>query len=67
MWNPLVDDMESLLEAHSVDIESRAIKLSTMLEVDVDTEQFVGDRAEAANSFLKREYRAPFVVPELVS
>jgi hypothetical protein len=35
--------------------------------VDVEAESFVGEHADAANSFLKREYRAPFVVPELVS
>ncbi len=67
LWTPLVGDMEKLLGAHDIDINGGAIKLSSMLEVDVNAEKFVGAHADVANPFLKREYRAPFVVPELVS
>jgi hypothetical protein len=66
-WASLVDDMEELLGAHGIDIESAEIKLSPILEVDAKSEKFVGSNADAANRFLKREYRAPFIVPEFVS
>jgi hypothetical protein len=66
-WQSLLDDMEQLLGAHGIDIESAEIKLSPVLKVDTKSEKFVGDDADAANRFLKREYRAPFIVPEIVS
>ena len=36
----------------------------TSLEVDAEREVFVGQHAQAANAFLKREYPAPYIVPE---
>ena len=65
MWEGLVESMNELLTAHGVKMESDAIKLSPMLEMDAAAEEFVGDNAEVANGFLKREYRKGFVVPEL--
>jgi hypothetical protein len=38
-----------------------------MLEFDVERETFVGDHANAANRYLKREYREPFIVREIVA
>jgi hypothetical protein len=38
-----------------------------MLHVDVSSEKFIGDSADTANRLLRREYRAPFVIPEFVS
>jgi predicted dehydrogenase len=67
LWQGLLKDMEQLLRAHSINIESTQIKLSPMLEMDAKTEKFVGASAGFANRFLKREYRAPFTVPEIVS
>jgi hypothetical protein len=67
VWESLLDDTEQLLRAHGIGIDSAAIKLSPMLQFDVQREQFVGSHADAANRFLKREYREPFVVPEIVS
>jgi len=66
-WQSLVEDMEQLLGAHDIDIESAQIKLSPVLEVNANSEKFIGDNADVANRFLKRKYRAPFVVPEIVS
>jgi len=66
-WQSLLDEMEQLLGAHDIDIESAEIRLSPMLEVDSKSEKFVGDNADTANRFLKREYRVPFVVPEIIS
>ncbi len=65
MWEGLLESMGKLLDAHGLKLESDAIKLSPMLEVDSASEKFVGDHAELANGFLKREYRKPYVVPEL--
>ena len=41
-----------------------AFRLGRQLQFDPATERFVGD--EDANSMLRREYRAPYVVPERV-
>lgn len=65
LWDSVVGDMKDTLAAHGIDMEGGQIKLSPMLEMDVPNEQFVGDGAAAANAFLKRQYRAPFTVPEL--
>lgn len=66
IWTSLLSEMKTHLKAHGHDLTDSAIKLSPMLEVDVKNEKFVGPHAEAANALLKREYRAPFVVPETV-
>ena len=63
IWQNLVGDMEEHLSAHNVKIESNEIQLSPMLTVDVDKEEFVGAHAAAANKFIKRQYREPYVVP----
>ncbi len=67
IWGGLVGDMHELLANYGIDMASSAIKLSPLLEMDAKTEQFVGEHADAANRFLKREYRQPFVVPEIAS
>ena len=64
IWQKLVDDMEQHLSAHSVKLESDQIKLSQMLTVDDQKEVFIGDGADLANTFIKREYRAPYIVPD---
>lgn len=66
IWSSLLEEMQTHLKAHGHELTDSAIKLSPMLEVDVKNEKFVGAHADAANAFLKREYRAPFVVPESV-
>ena len=65
VWNSLLKETAQHLGAHGIGLESAAIKLSPMLEVDVASEQFTGAHAAAANPFLKREYRAGYVVPEV--
>jgi hypothetical protein len=47
-------------------MENAGLSLSPMLTMDVAKEQFVGEGSQQANSFLRREYRAPFVVPDQV-
>ena len=65
IWQSMVEEMQKHLATHSVKIESDDIMLSPMLTVDSDQDKFVGDHADAANAFWKREYRAPYVVPEI--
>ncbi len=64
-WAGLLDEMEQLLRAHHVEMTGADIKLSPPLEVDVATGKFTGASGDAANQFLKRVYREPFVVPEI--
>ena len=66
-WQGLVADMAELLAAHGSSIEAGKVMLGPMLSVDAESEQFVGEHAEVANRFLKREYRAPYAVPRIVS
>lgn len=65
IWQSMVDSMETHVAAHGVKLESDAIRLSPMLTVDVQKEVFVGENADVANPFLKREYREGYVVPEI--
>ena len=62
----LIGEMDTHLKAHSLALDSDAIRLSPMLELDTKTEQFTGQHADAANQFLKREYREGYEVPSLV-
>ena len=65
-WKALVGEMKQLMSAHDLTMENAGLKIGPMLTVDPKTEQFVGSDSEQANKLLKREYRAPFVVPEVV-
>jgi hypothetical protein len=40
--------------------------LGPWLTMDPQTEQFTGELAGEANALCRREYRAPFVLPEQV-
>lgn len=66
VWSSLLDETEKHLGSHGIDITSSEIKISPMMTVDVENEEFVGDHAKMANTFLKRQYRAGFEVPEIV-
>lgn len=63
LWGELHDEMKAHLAAHSVDLSE--LSLSPILEYNVAKGAFTGAGAEKANSLLKREYRAPYVVPEI--
>jgi len=65
-WSSLVEEMKQLMAAHSLTMENADLKMGPMLTVDAKMEKFIGNDSEEANKFLKREYRAPFVVPEVV-
>jgi predicted dehydrogenase len=66
LWQKVVEEMSLLLKSHGMTMENAGLSLSPMLTMDVAKEQFVGEGSQQANSFLRREYRAPFVVPDQV-
>ena len=56
--------MEEHLGANKVDLKKTPATLGLALRMDPQTETFIGKKA--ANQMLRREYRKPFVVPEIV-
>jgi predicted dehydrogenase len=54
------------LEANDVNLEKQRVALGPVVTFDGEQEVFVGESAEYANMFLKRVYRPPFVVPDVV-
>jgi hypothetical protein len=64
-WTGLIQEMDKMLGSYNIKMDSGAIKLGPVLTIDPKSETFVGAGSEAANALLKREYRAPFVVPEI--
>ena len=54
------------LKGVGVKLEETSYQLGRTLHLDPKTERFVGENAADANSFLTREYRKPFVIPERV-
>jgi hypothetical protein len=51
------------LGANGVRLDQKQPVVGVPLRFDVKTERFIGN--DAANAFLTREYRAPFVVPKI--
>jgi hypothetical protein len=64
-WQTVLGEMDDHLKAHDLTLDSDAIRLSPMLQLDSKTEQFVGEHADTANQFIKREYRKGYEVPGL--
>jgi predicted dehydrogenase len=63
-WGELIDRMEQHLAGISI-AASDALRLSPVLEFDSQSEQFVGENADAANKLLRRQYRSGFDVPTI--
>jgi predicted dehydrogenase len=57
---------EKHLAAHKVDLAKTPANLGPWLTMDSGQERFTGPLADAANALIKREYRAPFVIPDKV-
>jgi Oxidoreductase family, NAD-binding Rossmann fold/Oxidoreductase family, C-terminal alpha/beta domain len=66
-WLKVIGEMDEHLSAHQIALDSEAIRLSPLLELDSQTEQFVGEHADSANQYLKRQYRQGYEVPDLAS
>ena len=54
------------LQANEIDFEKEPITMGPMLTMDPKTERFAGEYSEWANMYVKRNYREPFVVPDVV-
>lgn len=59
-WPAMLDDMLSPLKSLGADVAD--LRSSPVLHHDPKTERFIGEHAELANPFLKREYRDGFEV-----
>jgi hypothetical protein len=57
--------MEQHLAANGVDLGKTPETLGVVLKMDSATERFIGN--DDANKLLTREYRKPFVVPEITA
>jgi predicted dehydrogenase len=53
-------------KAFGIPIDEATWVIGPVLKFDPKAERFTGERAEDANKLLRRDYRAPFVVPENV-
>ena len=61
-----MDSLERLathLDANGVDIKVDQLTLGEFLKMDPKTEKFIGNAD--ADKLLTREYRAPYIVPEI--
>jgi predicted dehydrogenase len=56
---------EDHLARNNVDLAKTPAQFGAPLAFDGATERFTGENAAAANSLRRREYRAPWIVPEL--
>ena len=65
IWGSLLDEMKEHLGAYDLKLDDEPMRLSPLLQVDPAKEVFVGEHAEMANKLLTREFRAPYVVPEI--
>lgn len=61
-----LESMVGQLESCNIDIKAKPFIAGPKLTYDTKAEQFTGEHAEAANKYIHREDRAPFVVPEQV-
>jgi len=66
VWQSLLGEMKTHLAKNNIKMTDEQVRLSPMLDLDSETEQFVGENAKLANSLLKREYRSGFEVPQIV-
>src|SRR5262249_10207194 len=55
------------LSENGVDLDATSATLGPWVSLDAKQGRFVADFADAANELSRREYRKPFVVPELTA
>lgn len=65
IWQALMKEMHDHLQAHAVPPDSSDLRVSSMLEFDPGTGRFTGENGDAANKWIRREYRKGFEVPEI--
>ncbi|WP_166819933.1 Gfo/Idh/MocA family protein [Thalassoroseus pseudoceratinae] len=57
------DRFSAHLRENGVDLSQNKMHFGPMLEIDPESEEFIGEHARAANPWLTREYRKGFEVP----
>jgi len=65
----MMDSFERMLEhlsANEVDLKETPATIGPMLAMDTEKEKFVGQFSDMANMLIKRNYREPFVIPDVV-
>ena len=65
LWTGIVANMDTHLKVHGLSLDHESIKLSPVLEMDPESELFIGEHKDIGNPFLKRTYRKGYEVPEL--
>ncbi len=60
------DRCRAYLGANDIDLDSSKATLGAWVTLDTEQERFVDDFADQANRLSRREYRKPFVVPDVV-
>jgi len=65
-WSLILQEMKKQLSTFGVDKTDDAIYKGLLLTHNPKTERFVGEHADIANQFLRRDYRGGFVVPNEV-
>jgi hypothetical protein len=61
------DRCRGYLRENGVDLDATPATLGPWVTLDAEQGRFVGDLSDAANELSRREYRKPFVVPELTA
>jgi hypothetical protein len=61
------DRCRTYLRENGVDLDASFATLGPWVTLDAQRGRFVGEFADAANELSRREYRKPFVVPELTA
>jgi len=65
-WSDAFERFRDHLGANGIDIGKTSAVLGPWVTMDSDADKFIGEFAEQANNLSRRNYRKPFVVPEIV-
>ena len=65
IWGELLEEMTGQLAAFDIKPSDTDIRMSPVLHHDPETERFTGEHSSLANEFVKRQYRPPYIVPEV--
>lgn len=65
IWGDVLSSAQKTLQTHNISMIESGVYVSNMMTFDAEKRQFVGEDADVANSFMKRQYRnAEFIMPE---
>ena len=64
-WSDAFERFGDHLAANGIDLGKTPAVLGPWVTMDSDSDKFVGEFSEQANELSRREYREPFVVPEI--